>query len=65
VETERAVLAARFAGGRFTVDLEELPSLHDVLAVWARDAGIVDFSASEWLSGFREAVVEETAGEPG
>jgi len=67
-ETERAELAAIFAGGAFRVFLltEVFPSLVGVLGPHrAPDSFEVDFSSSPWLSGFRDALIEELGGEPG
>ena len=67
-EAERSYLAAMFAGGFFQVSLP----VTDAFASLASAIGshrspvnpVVDFSSSPWLSGFRQAVIEEVA-EPG
>ena len=66
-ETERANLAAVFSSGLTCIVAARrvYPSLRQVLGT-ERDGGdgVVDFAASPWLQGFRDAVVEEL-GEPG
>jgi hypothetical protein len=66
-ETERANLAATFAGGLSGIILasEIYPSLSRLLGSRrSPNSMVVDFSSSPWLIGFRNAVVAELA-EPG
>lgn len=65
LESERANLAATFAGGETTISLTTAlyPSLFDVLGL-AGTSAEVDFSSSPWLIGFKNAIVEELS-EPG
>jgi len=66
-ETERAELAAVFAGGGFRIHLsaDTFPTLGSALGPSSTDSVEVNFSSSPWLSGFRDALVEDLGGEPG
>jgi hypothetical protein len=66
-ETERSNLAAALAGGELVITLEiaTLPTLSAMLdGHRTSDSLEIDFANSEWLTGFRDAIVEEIA-EPG
>ena len=65
-ETERASLAAGLAGGLTIVASRRLyPTLLEAIGTERAPEGReVDFGASAWMRGFRDAVVEEL-GEPG
>jgi len=63
-EVERAELAATFAGGGFAIEVTppRFPTLAPALGEHGpQRGGGVDFSASSWLSGFRDAVIEQLA----
>lgn len=61
-EAERSLLAAMFEGGFFIVNVapHNFRSLPTVLeSHHPQGSFLVDFSSSPWLSGFRQAVIEE------
>jgi hypothetical protein len=64
-EAERSYLAGLFAGGFFQVSLPvtgAFASLASVIESHRSSASpVVDFSSSAWLSGFRQAIIEEIA----
>lgn len=65
-EMERASLAAALSGGLTVLASRRLyPTLLEAIGgEWPDEGVAVDFAATPWLRGFRDAIVEEL-GEPG